>query len=137
MSSAPRCPITGDYYFIEDVALQGQLCKHTRAGSLEKAVDIAIELDAAAFHYYLEGDSAAGDLYIFSAVTGVEARSRPERRAISCFFERQSVHGKDRTMKRSHVQCTHDEYLSLKKRAEAREVATNNAGSAAGAASNG
>lgn len=135
MSSAPHCPQTGDYYFIEDVALQGQRCKHTRVGSVEEALKLARDLDAAAFHFYLEGDVAFGDLYIFTSVTGVEARPRPGRRAISCFLERQSVHGKDKTMRRSHTQPTYDEYVRAKERAEARDVVANNACATAGSAS--
>mmetsp|Transcript_1993 Transcript_1993/g.2845 ORF Transcript_1993/g.2845 Transcript_1993/m.2845 type:complete len:95 (+) Transcript_1993:21-305(+) len=88
---------TKRYYIISNVALQGDGITKAgwpaKASSLEEALEKAQKYDAAAFHFYLEPDSAHGALYLFSSVNGVEERASP-RSCMSVFMERDSVHKK-------------------------------------------
>lgn len=128
-----RLPQTGDHYFIEDVALHGASMFHTRVGSFQEALELARTAGAAAFHFYEEGDPSFGAAFYFSAVTGVEARPQPARRAIAAFMEKVSVHGSGKTMTRTHRQPRYAEYTKLLHVANAADP--NNVSTDKGAAS--
>jgi hypothetical protein len=86
---------TGRFAIHANVALQGQGDKShgwpAKVGSFDEALAKAREWKSNAFHFYVNGDTEAGDMYPFINVTGLEAREGT-RQCVAVIMERTSVH---------------------------------------------
>ncbi len=86
---------TGRYFVLSQVAFQGAADKRfgwpVYAGSFERAVNMARNNGIAAFHYYVDGDSASGYMYPFYSINGYEPREG-NRQTVGVIMEQSSVH---------------------------------------------
>jgi hypothetical protein len=86
---------TGRFATISNIAFQGEIVTDygwpVKVSSIEEAIKNARKWGINAFHVYIIGDMATGQMYPFRSVTGYEVREG-NRQSIGVIMERTSVH---------------------------------------------
>jgi len=86
---------TGRFATIPNVAFQGEPDKShgwpVKVSGFDEAIEKARKWGINAFHVYVSGDGAAGDMYPSKTVIGYEPREG-NRQSIGVIMERTSVH---------------------------------------------